>query len=193
MDTIIPTTIPTMTSQLQDDERYDNYNNRLLPDNMASTSDNMPGLDEPDLELNMADLELLHHFTVTTAYTLGATAELQTWWRIEVPHLAISHPFVMRALLSLSGIHLAHTLLSPSSSSSPSDDNDNNNNISLEQRRLQAAHHTARALYTDNSASDDDSDNGDNSGSDNSDPAVAAGIAELAALRRWFVALYEQR
>ncbi|KAL1649564.1 hypothetical protein SLS58_001621 [Diplodia intermedia] len=131
-----------MTSHLQDGERYDNHNTRLLPDNMAGTSD-MPGLDGPDLELNMPDLELLHHFTVTTAYTLGATAELQTWWRIEVPHLAISYPFVMRALLSLSGIHVARTLLSPSSSSSPDDNNDNN--ISLEQRRLQAADHTARA------------------------------------------------
>ncbi|EKG12901.1 C6 transcription factor [Macrophomina phaseolina MS6] len=66
----------------------------------------------------MADLELLHHFTVSTALTLSTTPELQNWWRIEVPNLAFSHPFVMRALLALSGIHLAHGLLAPGPSAS---------------------------------------------------------------------------
>ncbi|KAL1625937.1 hypothetical protein SLS56_007083 [Neofusicoccum ribis] len=90
----------------------------------------------PDLELNIADLELLHHFTVTTAQTLSISPELQTWWRIEVPRLAFSHPFVMRALLALSGIHLAHTLLHPGPNHAPADD----------AATALAHHHTLRAL-----------------------------------------------
>ncbi|KAF4312800.1 C6 transcription factor [Botryosphaeria dothidea] len=75
--------------------------------------------DDPDFKLHMTDLELLHHFTINTAATLSTAPELRTWWRIDVPHLAFSHPFVMRALLALSGMHIAHTLLAPPSSPLP--------------------------------------------------------------------------
>ncbi|KAH7062641.1 hypothetical protein B0J12DRAFT_724636 [Macrophomina phaseolina] len=64
---------------------------------------------DPDL-LNLTDLSLLHHFTTATAPTLSPwSAELRAWWATEVPRLALSHPFVMRALLALAGLHLART------------------------------------------------------------------------------------
>ncbi|OJD31437.1 c6 transcription protein [Diplodia corticola] len=154
-----PPTAPPPTTSLAADERYNNNidddNNshnsawrRLFGapsdpiDQLAVATSSIPL--EPDLELNMTDLELLHHFTVTTAYTLGATVELQTWWRIEVPHLAFSYPFVMRALLALSGVHVAHTILSSSPPPTTTDRNDSP--TASEERRLQAADHTARAL-----------------------------------------------
>ncbi|KAB2574763.1 Sterol uptake control protein 2 [Lasiodiplodia theobromae] len=168
---------PTGTPPISHDDEAWHWR-RLLPSDfdLASASSlniatNNPI--EPQLELNMTDLELLHHFTVTTAYTLSTAPELQTWWRIEVPHIAFSYPFVMRALLSLSGIHVAHTLRSSSSSSadnnttatsppsaihpslfpsasssfsSSSVTSSSHNNSHPEERRLKAADHINRAL-----------------------------------------------
>ncbi|KAK0650704.1 Sterol uptake control protein 2 [Lasiodiplodia hormozganensis] len=169
---------PTGTPPISHDDEAWHWR-RLLPSDfdLASASSlniatNNPI--EPQLELNMTDLELLHHFTVTTAYTLSTAPELQTWWRIEVPHIAFSYPFVMRALLSLSGIHVAHTLRSSSSSSADNNttatsppsaihpslfpsasssfssssvtSSSHNNNNHPEERRLKAADHINRAL-----------------------------------------------
>lgn len=70
---------------------------------------------EQDLSLDVTDLSLLHHFTTATAPTLSPwSPELQHWWAYDVPRLALAHPFVMRSLLALAGLHLARTS-SPSS------------------------------------------------------------------------------
>lgn len=67
----------------------------------ASAADNAP--------LNMTDLFLLHHFTTVTARSLCPWhADVQQWWTHEVPRVAIRHPFVMRSLLTLAGLHMAH-------------------------------------------------------------------------------------
>lgn len=59
--------------------------------------------------LNMTDLFLLHHFTTATARSLCPWhADVQQWWTHEVPRVAVRHPFVMRSLLTLAGLHVAH-------------------------------------------------------------------------------------
>lgn len=58
--------------------------------------------------LNVADLELLHHYDTSTAYTLESIPALQTFLRLSVPRMAFSHPFLLHALLAVSALHLAH-------------------------------------------------------------------------------------
>ncbi|KAK0663522.1 hypothetical protein DIS24_g1080 [Lasiodiplodia hormozganensis] len=64
--------------------------------------------DEGHMGLNMVDLELLHNFVTSTAFTISQTAELRSVWRVEVPRLAFQHDFVMRAILAVSAAHMAH-------------------------------------------------------------------------------------
>lgn len=59
--------------------------------------------------LNMTDLFLLHHFSTVTARSLCPWhAEVQQWWTHEVPRVAVRHPFVMRSLLTVAGLHVAY-------------------------------------------------------------------------------------
>ncbi|KAL1631135.1 hypothetical protein SLS56_004524 [Neofusicoccum ribis] len=64
--------------------------------------------DETHLSLNMVDLELLHNFVTSTCFTISQNQELRTLWRVEVPRLAFQHDFVMRAILAVSAVHMAH-------------------------------------------------------------------------------------
>ncbi|KKY20973.1 putative c6 transcription [Diplodia seriata] len=64
--------------------------------------------DEGHMAMNMVDLELLHNFVTSTAYTVSQNADLRTLWRVEVPRLAFQHDFVMRAILAVSAAHMAH-------------------------------------------------------------------------------------
>jgi hypothetical protein len=57
--------------------------------------------------LNLFDLELLHHFTTSTALTLNGDPVIKTIWRINVPQIGFSYDFVMRGILALSSLHLA--------------------------------------------------------------------------------------
>lgn len=61
-------------------------------------------------QINMVDLELLHHFTTQTCYALSDKAPAQQIWQITIPQIAYSYPFLMRGLLALSALHLAHLL-----------------------------------------------------------------------------------
>jgi Fungal specific transcription factor domain len=58
--------------------------------------------------LNIRDLELLHHYTTATCLTLGQNTTVQTLWRVTVPQIGFSHPFVLRAMLAISAFHLAY-------------------------------------------------------------------------------------
>ncbi|KAL9102494.1 MAG: hypothetical protein Q9163_002359 [Psora crenata] len=58
--------------------------------------------------LQMDDLELLHHFTTETCYTLSDRAESHELWRVTVPQLAFHHDFLMRGILAISALHLSH-------------------------------------------------------------------------------------
>ncbi|RAK94961.1 Zn(II)2Cys6 transcription factor [Aspergillus ibericus CBS 121593] len=59
-------------------------------------------------DLAIADLELLHHFTTSTAYTFSRHPILQSFWRVEVPQIGFTAPYTLRAILALSALHLAH-------------------------------------------------------------------------------------
>lgn len=59
------------------------------------------------LSLNLLDLELLHNFTSTTYTTLTNDPELRAVWRGPVMRRAVSCEFVMRAVLSVSAVHIA--------------------------------------------------------------------------------------
>ncbi|PYI17348.1 hypothetical protein BO99DRAFT_388851 [Aspergillus violaceofuscus CBS 115571] len=73
-------------------------NNTTLPQPPSSTGTS---------DLAIADLELLHHYTTSTAYTFSANPALQTLWRVEVPKIGFTAPYTLRAILALSALHLA--------------------------------------------------------------------------------------
>jgi hypothetical protein len=60
----------------------------------------------------MQDMELLHHWTISTSLTMTSDPIVRTTWRTTVPQIAFQNPFVMRGILALSALHLAH--LTPS-------------------------------------------------------------------------------
>jgi hypothetical protein len=57
---------------------------------------------------DMLDLELLHNFTSATYATLTSDGVAREAWRITGVRVALGCHFVMRALLAVSGMHLAH-------------------------------------------------------------------------------------
>lgn len=68
-----------------------------------------PGSIEHDgSALNLIDLELLYNFTTQTCYTLHSDPVQKTMWRINVPGVGVANDFVMRGILALSALHLAH-------------------------------------------------------------------------------------
>ncbi|PWY90416.1 hypothetical protein BO94DRAFT_555577 [Aspergillus sclerotioniger CBS 115572] len=81
-------------------------------DNTRTIVSGSPGSDgqsqaavAPDLAI--ADLELLHHFTTSTAYTFSHHPVLQSFWRVEVPQIGFTAPYTLQAILALSALHLA--------------------------------------------------------------------------------------
>ncbi|KAE8371817.1 hypothetical protein BDV26DRAFT_275302 [Aspergillus bertholletiae] len=58
-------------------------------------------------ELHIPDLELLHHYTTSTAYTFSLHPLLQTFWRVEVPRIGFTAPYTLRAILAIAALHLA--------------------------------------------------------------------------------------
>lgn len=60
--------------------------------------------------MNMLDLELLHNFCTSTCLTLHASPALKTLWKVNVPKVGFSHDFVMRGILAVSALHIAHFL-----------------------------------------------------------------------------------
>ncbi|KUJ10546.1 C6 zinc finger protein [Mollisia scopiformis] len=57
--------------------------------------------------LNLMDLELLHNYNTSTAYTLSNIAALQSFFRVNIPKFAFAHPFVLHAILAMSALHLS--------------------------------------------------------------------------------------
>ncbi|KAF9877500.1 FAD binding domain-containing protein [Colletotrichum karsti] len=54
------------------------------------------------------DLELLHHYTVSTAPTLSGDPVTRNYFLVGVPQLGFSHPYVLYSVLALAASHLAH-------------------------------------------------------------------------------------
>ncbi|KAL3452705.1 hypothetical protein BJX65DRAFT_302614 [Aspergillus insuetus] len=55
------------------------------------------------------DMELLHHYTTSTSYTLSSNQVVQAIWRDEAPRVGFSMPAVLHALLAVSALHLARS------------------------------------------------------------------------------------
>ncbi|KAK2129164.1 hypothetical protein NOF04DRAFT_1321531 [Fusarium oxysporum II5] len=45
-------------------------------------------------------LGLLHHFTSSTALTLSVHGQVQKLWQVDIPHIGLSFPFVIHAILA---------------------------------------------------------------------------------------------
>ena len=56
----------------------------------------------------MLDLELLHNFCTSTYLTFYHESHLKNLWKITVPQLGFQYDFVMRGILAVSALHIAH-------------------------------------------------------------------------------------
>ena len=65
-----------------------------------------PGSHLPPLQMEV--LELLHHFTTETCFTLSDRPESHQLWRIVAIQVAFQHDFLMRGILAISALHLSH-------------------------------------------------------------------------------------
>ncbi|RYP14063.1 hypothetical protein DL765_006597 [Monosporascus sp. GIB2] len=62
----------------------------------------------PAHDLNLADLELLHNFTTATYATLSESPILREFYRSTSVQLGLGCGYIMRVVLAVSGLHLAH-------------------------------------------------------------------------------------
>ena len=53
------------------------------------------------------DLQLLHHFTVSTASTLSPETSIRDSWRLIVPQLGFSKDYILDGILALAALHMA--------------------------------------------------------------------------------------
>jgi hypothetical protein len=63
----------------------------------------------------MLDLELLHNFCTSTCLTFNQQNNLKHLWKITVPQLGFQYDFVMRGILAISALHIAHMVPEKSS------------------------------------------------------------------------------
>ncbi|TVY92470.1 Sterol uptake control protein [Lachnellula willkommii] len=69
---------------------------------------NSPSVQNEPMGMNMLDLELLHNFSTSTSLTLHTNPALKTMWKVNVPKVGFSYDFVMRGILAVSALHIAH-------------------------------------------------------------------------------------
>ncbi|KAL0943392.1 uncharacterized protein CTRU02_201278 [Colletotrichum truncatum] len=80
-------------------------------DSTASSPSHLPSqvpVPPADQELNFVDLELIHNFTNSVYMTLSTDPLVRQMWKVSVVGLALKCEYVMRTLLSISALHLAH-------------------------------------------------------------------------------------
>lgn len=63
---------------------------------------------EATLALNMLDLQLMHHFATSTYATLFVHPPMRHFWRDQAVRIGLRCDYVMRAILAVSALHLAH-------------------------------------------------------------------------------------
>ncbi|KAH6672079.1 hypothetical protein B0J14DRAFT_86123 [Halenospora varia] len=71
-----------------------------------------PGLSSSERYFSTQDLELVFHYTISTALTLATSKSDEELWQLTVPQGAFSNHFLMYGLLSISSLHIAHLRLS---------------------------------------------------------------------------------
>jgi hypothetical protein len=57
--------------------------------------------------LDLSDFPLLHHYTVSTSYTLAVVPGLQTFMRVNLPQIAFSNKFLLHGILAVAALHLS--------------------------------------------------------------------------------------
>ena len=80
------------------------------PSSLPPTSPSVPSPGNGTLDL--ADLELLHHYTTSTYKTLPSRAapDQRELWQIQVVQLGLEHEFLLRGILAVPTLHLAYLL-----------------------------------------------------------------------------------
>ncbi|KAJ4029580.1 hypothetical protein NW761_013731 [Fusarium oxysporum] len=58
--------------------------------------------------LTILDMELLHHYSISTALTLSSDPTLGSYFLQGVPQLGFSHTYVLHSILALASSHVAH-------------------------------------------------------------------------------------
>jgi len=95
--------------------RHRHSESKSVKSTTESSNDHSPALQTSPFEgpgaqlppLQMEDLELLHHFTTETCYTLSDRPESHKLWRFNAPQVAFQHHFLMRGILAISALHLS--------------------------------------------------------------------------------------
>ncbi|KAJ5676166.1 C6 transcription factor [Penicillium macrosclerotiorum] len=59
--------------------------------------------------LPVFDMELLHHYMISTCYTISRTPAIQAIWRDEAPRIGFRMPAALHAILAISALHLARS------------------------------------------------------------------------------------
>jgi hypothetical protein len=57
--------------------------------------------------LDLSDFPLLHHYTISTSYTLAVVPGHQTFMRVNLPQLAFSEKFLLHGILAIAALHLS--------------------------------------------------------------------------------------
>jgi hypothetical protein len=57
--------------------------------------------------LDLSDFSLLHHYTISTSFTLAVVPGLQTFMRVNLPQLAFSNKFLLHGVLAVAALHLS--------------------------------------------------------------------------------------
>ncbi|KAL3419875.1 C6 zinc finger domain-containing protein [Phlyctema vagabunda] len=80
---------------------------RPFQDTLNSTHDFSIGSSR---DLNLAHLELLHHFCIATSATLHHDPKLKLLWKTTVVQLGVADDYVMHGILAIAALHLAYLL-----------------------------------------------------------------------------------
>ncbi|KAI1812870.1 hypothetical protein GGS20DRAFT_599656 [Poronia punctata] len=56
---------------------------------------------------NVSDMELFHHYIISTSLTLASEPVARNFWRVNVPQSGFSNHYVLKAILAISALHLA--------------------------------------------------------------------------------------
>ncbi|KAI7776427.1 hypothetical protein LA080_005382 [Diaporthe eres] len=77
-----------------------------------------PGLTSSSTQMSLCDhaasgeftlnhLELLHHYTTSACLTFSTDPMGRNFWRVNVPQIGFTTPYILKGLFSLSALHLA--------------------------------------------------------------------------------------
>ncbi|KAL1964527.1 hypothetical protein VTN77DRAFT_6824 [Rasamsonia byssochlamydoides] len=100
---------PSLASQ-QSDWTASAENGLRLFENLSTESSASASASK---ELNLDDLELMMQWCNSTYRSSSREERTDYLWRVRVPEVALSHPFLMHGILAVSALHLARTHSNP--------------------------------------------------------------------------------